>query len=137
MPPLLRNILAVIVGLVVCMAVNGFLITLSSSVIPLPEGINPNDAKSIADNIDRYEAKHFIFPFLAHGLGSLIGAYIAALIAATHKMIFAVVIGVVHMIGGITMAFLIPAPTWFIILDLGAAYLPAAWIGGKFAFRRA
>ena len=76
-------------------------------------------------------------PFLAHGLGSLIGAYIAALVAATHKMIFAVVIGVVHMIGGITMAFLIPAPTWFIILDLAAAYLPAAWIGGKLAFRRA
>ncbi len=119
------------------MAVNGFLITLSSSVIPLPEGINPNDAKSIADNMDRYEVKHFIFPFLAHGLGSLIGAYIAALVAATHKMIFAVVIGVVHMIGGITMAFLIPAPTWFIILDLAAAYLPAAWIGGKLAFRRA
>ena len=137
MPALLRNILAVIVGLVVCMAANGFLIALSSSVIPLPEGINPNDAKSIADNIDRYEVKHFIFPFLAHGLGSLIGAYIAALIAATHKMIFAVVIGVVHMIGGITMAFLILAPTWFIILDLGAAYLPAAWIGGKLAFRRA
>ena len=105
MPALLRNILAVIVGLVVCMAVNGFLIALSSSVIPLPEGINPNDAKSIADNIDRYEVKHFIFPFLAHGLGSLIGAYIAAQVAATHKMIFAVVIGVVHMIGGITMAF--------------------------------
>ncbi len=137
MPPLLRNILAVIVGLVVCMAVNVFLIALSISVIPLPEGINPNDAKSIADNIDRYEVKHFIFPFLAHGLGSLIGAYIAALVAATQKMIFAVVIGVVHMIGGITMAFLIPAPTWFIILDLGAAYLPAAWLGGKLACRRA
>ena len=131
MSTLLRNIIAVIVGLVACMEVNGILIGMGGVVIVLPEGVNPNDAKSIADNIHRYEAKHFVFPFLAHGLGSLFGAFLTALIAASRKMTLALVIGGVHMLGGIFMTVLIPAPVWFIALDLGVAYLPAALIGGK------
>jgi hypothetical protein len=35
------------------------------------------------------------------------------------------------MLGGITNAFLLPAPIWFIALDIVLAYLPMAWLGGK------
>jgi hypothetical protein len=30
---------------------------------------------------------------------------------------------------GVAASFLIPAPAWFIALDLVAAYLPTAWLG--------
>lgn len=39
------------------------------------------------------------------------------------------------MIGGIAAAFMIPAPAWFVVLDLAVAYLPMAWIGGKLGDR--
>jgi hypothetical protein len=29
----------------------------------------------------------------------------------------------------VAASFLIPAPVWFIVLDLLAAYLPMAWLG--------
>jgi hypothetical protein len=70
-----------------------------------------------------------VFPFLAHALGTLAGALAAFLIAASYPSVFAYTIGVVFLAGGIAVTFMIPAPVWFIILDLAAAYVPMAWIG--------
>jgi hypothetical protein len=131
MNPILRNILAVIAGIVVVMLVNGGIIALSASIIPPPEGMNVNDMESIRANAHLFEPKHFIMPFLAHALGSLSGAFVAAMIAASRKMTFALVIGIVHLLGGIAASIMIPAPAWFIALDLIVAYIPMAGLGGK------
>jgi hypothetical protein len=133
MNSIVRNILAVIVGIVVCMFVNGGIISLSGSIIPLPEGLNPNDLESFKANAHLLQPKHFIMPFMAHALGSLFGGLVAAFIAANRKMTFAVVIGCVHLLGGIAAAFMIPAPIWFIALDLIVAYIPMAYLGGMIA----
>jgi hypothetical protein len=76
-----------------------------------------------------FEARHFIMPFLAHAVGTLSGALAAHLIAATHKAQLAYVIGAVFLCGGVAASFMIPAPAWFIALDLLLAYLPMAWLG--------
>jgi hypothetical protein len=130
---IVRNILAVIVGIAVCMFVNGGIIALSPAVIPPPEGVNPSDLESMRASMHLYQPKHFVMPFLAHALGSLLGSLAASLIAASHKLTFALVIGFVHLAGGIAAAFLIPAPIWFIALDLIAAYIPMAWLGATIA----
>ena len=103
----------------------------SGRIIPPPEGIDPTNMESLKASMHLYEAKHFIFPFLAHALGTLVGAFIAAKVASSRKMTFALVIGGFFMLGGITNAFLLPAPIWFIALDIVLAYLPMAWLGGK------
>ena len=131
MNPILRNIIAVIIGIIVGMLVNMSLIMISGSIIPLPEGVDPNDMESMKSNMHLYEAKHFIFPFLAHALGTFVGALLAALIAANHKMKFAIAIGILFLVGGIIMIFSVPSPTWFTIVDLVLAYIPMAWIGAK------
>ena len=133
MHPILRNILAVIAGIVVGSVVNMGIIMLSSSIIPLPEGVNPADPESLKAGIHLFEPKHFIFPFLAHALGTLVGAWLAALIAANRKMVFALVIGVVFLTGGIINVVSLPAPLWFDVLDLVAAYIPMGWLGWKLA----
>jgi len=53
----------------------------------------------------------------------------AYLIAASYKAQIAYAIGAVFLCGGVAASFMIPAPTWFIALDLLAAYLPMAWLG--------
>ncbi len=136
MNPLLRNILAVIAGIIIGSVVNMGIIMLSSSIIPLPEGVDPMDSESLAANIHRFEARHFIMPFLAHALGTLAGAFTTAKIAASHKMRMAFAIGVFFLIGGMMMAYQMPAPTWFIVLDLIVAYIPMAYIGSKLAGSR-
>ncbi|MBL7937925.1 MAG: hypothetical protein JNL43_01080 [Flavobacteriales bacterium] len=131
MNPILRNVLAVLVGATVCVILNGFLLGLMMNAIPPPEGFVPNDMSTYA----LLEAKHFLSPFVAHAVPSVVGGCIAALIAATRKMTFAMVVGGLHLVGGILAAFMIPAPTWFVILDLTMAYLPMAWIGGRLGSR--
>jgi hypothetical protein len=129
MPSLLRNILAVVVGLVIGGFVNMALVTLSPTLIPPPAGVDVNDAESLAKGIHLFEPRHFIMPFLAHALGTLVGALVAYLIAATYRLQMAYVIGAVFLCGGVAASFMIPAPAWFIALDLLAAYLPMAWFG--------
>jgi len=123
-------------GLVIGLIVNGGLISISGSMIPLPEGVDPNDMDSIAANIDRYEIKHFIMPFLAHALGTLVGAFVAAKFAASNGAKFALGVGVFFLLGGIAVAMMIPAPTWFSAVDLILAYIPMGILGGKLAGKR-
>jgi vacuolar-type H+-ATPase subunit I/STV1 len=131
MNPIVRNILAVIGGIIAWIATSLAIIKLGMLIIPLPEGIIPGDLESLKANMHLLQTKHFIVPFLDHSLGSVVGAFVAAKIAASRKMTFALVIGFLHLLGGIFAAFIIPAPVWFIVLDLVVAYVPAAWLGGK------
>lgn len=128
MNPTLKNILAVIIGMVVGGAVNMALITLGPHVIAPPAGVDVTNAKSLAASMHLLGPKHFVFPFLAHAGGTLVGALLAYLIAGSHRSAFAYAIGAVTLVGGIAACFLIPAPIWYIVLDLVFAYIPMAWI---------
>jgi hypothetical protein len=116
------------VGLVVGRFVNGGLIALSPILIPPPPGVDVATAEGLAASIHLFETRHFIMPFLAHALGTLFGAFAAYLVAGSRKATFAWVIGAVFLCGGIAASVMIPAPAWFIALDLVGAYLPMAWL---------
>jgi uncharacterized membrane protein HdeD (DUF308 family) len=133
MNPVLRNILAVIAGLVVGSVVNMILVTLGPSVVPPPDGADVTSMEGLRESMHLFQPKHFIMPFLAHALGTLAGAVVCALIAVKHKMVLALVVGLFFLIGGIINVFSLPAPAWFSIADLLLAYIPMAWIGGKLA----
>jgi len=128
MKTILRNILAVLLGLVVGGSVNMALILVGPHVIPPPAGVDVTNAESLSASMHLLRPQHFVFPFLAHALGTLAGAMVAFLVAATYRSVLSYAIGAVFLAGGISAVFMIPAPMWFIVLDLAAAYLPMAWI---------
>ena len=133
MNPILKNILAVIAGIIIGMAVNMALVYIGPMIIPPPEGADMTTSEGLNEVAHLLRPAHFIFPFLAHAGGTMVGAFVAAKIAANNKMKFALGIGVFFLIGGIAASQMIPAPTWFIVLDLVAAYIPMGWLGGKWA----
>lgn len=135
MPNLVRNVLAVIAGLVVGSVVNMMIISISPMIVPPPAGVDVNDPGSLSRAIHLFEPRHFIMPFLAHALGTLAGALAAYMIAASYKTRFAYVIGILFLCGGIAASFMVPAPTWFIALDLLVAYLPMAWLATQIRAR--
>jgi hypothetical protein len=135
MPELLRNALALIVGLAVGSAVNMAIVILGPSLIAPPPGVDVTDAESLRGSMHLFEPRHFIMPFLAHALGTLAGALAAYVIAAGYKARFALGIGVVFLCGGVAASFMIPAPAWFIALDLLVAYLPMAWLAIRIGAR--
>jgi hypothetical protein len=133
MNPIIRNILAVLAGLFIGGLVNLGIIIISPSLVPLPPGVDPNDLESIKSNIHLYEAKHFLMPFVAHALGTLVGAFIAVKLAASHHLYIGIGIGAFFIIGGIMAVSMIPGPMWFSVLDLLIAYIPMGWLGWKLA----
>ena len=124
MNPIVRNVLAVIAGYIVGSVVN-------MGIIVLFGEMDPEKLKVIVANLTFTDA---IVPFAAHALGTLAGALVAAFLGVSHKMILALIIGFIFLIGGTVMSvFMIPAPTWFIAMDLILAYIPMGWIAGKIA----
>lgn len=131
MNPIIRNILAVAAGVVIGSIVNMGIIMLSSSIIPPPEGVDVTTMEGLKSSLHLFEPKHFIFPFLAHAFGTLVGAFLAALIAVNHKMRFALGVGAFFLVGGIANVCMLPSPIWFTILDLVGAYMPFAYLSAR------
>jgi hypothetical protein len=124
MNPIVKNILAVIIGIIVGMIVNMGLIMIGGALFPIPDGVDPMNAHE-------WELKQFVFPFLAHALGTLAGAIATVKMAASHQNKLAIGIGFWFLAGGVAMVFMIPAPEWFIFTDLALAYIPMGIIAGK------
>jgi hypothetical protein len=133
---ILRNILAVVAGLVLGSAVNMALVTLGPHIIPPPPGGDISTMEGLKETMHLFKPLNFLFPFLAHALGTLVGALLAALIATRKQMWFAVGIGLIFLLGGIQMVMELPSPLWFNILDLAVAYVPMGWLGGWIGMRR-
>ncbi len=135
MNPILKNIIAVIAGFLCGSMVNGGIIMVSGSVIPPPDGADVTTMEGLKASMHLFEPKHFLMPFLAHALGTFVGAFFAAKLAANHQLKFALGIGILFLAGGITNVILLPSPLWFSVLDIAGAYIPMAYLAGKIAIK--
>ena len=68
-----------------------------------------------------------------HDHGSAAEAVHAGAAYSRRLLVSFVLIGIFFLIGGITNLFMLPAPTWFAVVDLVGAYLPMGWLGGRWA----
>lgn len=131
MNPIVLNVLAIIGGLVIGSMVNMGIITIGGELIPLPAGTDVSTTEGLANAMQQFELKHFVSPFLAHALGTLVGAMFAAKVAASRQFLMAMIIGVAFLAGGTVMVLSVPSPLWFNALDLIVAYIPMAFLGHK------
>lgn len=128
MNPILRNVLAVIAGIIVGSIVNMSIILISGSIIPPPNGADNTTMEGLQKTMHLFDAKHFIFPFLAHAIGTFAGAVTTAFIAFNHKKKLALIIGAFFLLGGIVSVCSLPSPMWFTVVDLVFAYIPMAYL---------
>jgi hypothetical protein len=132
----LRNILVTIAGCIIGSLVNGGIISISGSIIPPPEGADTQTMEGLKASMHMFEPKHFLFPFLAHALGTLVGAYIAARLVTANPMRSAMIISGLFFIGGLMMVVQLPSPVWFSIVDLVGAYFPMGYLAVRLAAKK-
>jgi hypothetical protein len=111
MMTLLKLILAVVLGLVLGSVANMALVMASGHVIPPPSGADMTTPEGIRAALPQLLPRHFLFPFLAHALGTLVGAFIAARIAPDRKLLAALAVGACFFAGGVIASRMIPAPS--------------------------
>jgi hypothetical protein len=131
MQPIIRNSLAVLAGVITGSAINMALISISGDIIPPPDGADVTTTEGLKASMHLFQPRHFIFPFLAHALGTFAGAFLAAIIAVNHKLKYALGISLFFLAGGIASVIILPSPVWFAVLDIVVAYLPMGYLAGK------
>ena len=124
MKQILKNIGILIFGIIIGMIVNMGLIIIGGMIFPLSESFEPMNAIN-------WDFKYFIFPFLAHSIGTLSGAFIASKLSRNYHIIIPLIVGLYFLSGGIYMVTILPAPIWFISLDLILCYIPMALLDCK------
>ncbi|WP_417850183.1 hypothetical protein [Thalassoglobus sp.] len=133
---IVKNILAIVVGFLIGSIVNIGLVNLGMALVPLPEGADVSTMDGVRESMKLLTPINFVFPFLAHALGTLAGAYTAARMAASFQMLIALGIGLFFLMGGIMMVVMCGGPIWFIASDLLLAYLPMSFLGAILARKK-
>jgi hypothetical protein len=131
MKPFLKNALAVIAGIVIGGLVNMGIIMISGSIIPPPAGADVTTMEGLQESMHLFQPQHFLMPFLAHALGTLVGAMIAAYFVVSEPMKWALFVGAFFLLGGVSNVVMLPSPVWFSVVDLVGAYIPMAYFGAQ------
>lgn len=115
---------------------NGALIQISNNVIPPPAGFDLTKMEGLQAAMSHMEPKHFLFPFLAHALGTLLAAVMISRFLRSQQLIFSMMAGILFLMGGVSMVIMLPeTPIWFVLVDLLGAYIPMAYLGYKIGNR--
>ena len=132
----LRTLIAIIAGLFIGSVVNMSIVKLGGFILPLPNNLDASKMEDLKAAIPYLDWIHFIFPFLAHALGTLSGSIIAVLFSKNHPIFSAYTIAIFFFAGGVTMnLFLLPSPIWFTVVDLVLAYIPMGILAIKWLKR--
>ena len=110
----MRVILATIFGLVIGNVVNFAIINLGADVKPQP-GMDEYEALIAATK--SFTTVDYMIPLVAHILGILIGLVIARFICRTSRLPI-YIIGGFHLVATAFNLLFIPAPSWFVALDV-------------------
>ena len=135
MKGILLNVLVFVACVFAGGIANGLIISFSGAIIPPPSGFDITTEEGLKFAMPFMEPKHFIMPFLAHAIGTLVGAFFVTLFIKDRKLFRALLVGFLFFLAGTYMVLILPSPLWFDAVDLALAYIPMAWIGYKLALR--
>ncbi|MBL7765168.1 MAG: hypothetical protein JNJ58_03670 [Chitinophagaceae bacterium] len=134
MHPILKLVLGIVAGVIVSFCVISLVESLSAKLYPM---------KTLTPSIEQIIAEMKTLPLAAYllvlggyVLSSFFGGYTAARIAsAERKIIAALTVGFVLLLGGIVLFITLPHPLWMSILS-SISFLFFAWLGGLAAQKR-
>lgn len=108
--------------------INMAIVMLSSTIISPPAGTDTSTIEGLKKALPLFTPKHFLFPFLAHALGTFFGALFAYKFSNKNPKLIAMLVGFIFLIFGSINVYTLPAPMWFNALDLVGAYIPMAYL---------
>ncbi|MCR9245096.1 MAG: YrzE family protein [bacterium] len=131
----MRNVLALVGGLIVGSVVNMALVLLNAHVLyPMPEGTDMSDPEQMNAYVATLPTPALLVVVAAHLGQAFFGGWVAARMAASRGMILALIIGVLTLLGVIYNMTQIEHPAWmFVELPL---CLIVAWLAGRLGQRR-
>ena len=129
----IKSLFVFFIALFMGMGVNMGMIYLGSWLVPLPEGVSTSSREELKAALPLLNPQHFIFPFLAHAMGTLFSAFFVTAWSTNNQLRSSIILGGIFFLGGLATIIGMPSPLWFSAVDLILAYFPMAWAGYKMA----
>lgn len=131
-----RTILAVIAGLIIAMLVMLSVEFLSMQVSPPPPGFTLDNQADLARLVEMASPASKALVVLGWALASFLGGWVAARLSRQHRLVAALAIGVLIVIGVVFNTANIPHPLWMTVLGV-LLPMPLAFAAARLASRRA
>ena len=122
---MIRQILAVLLGVVTAFALVALVEWIGHAVYPMPEGLDVNDPAAMARYVQTLPAGAFVFVLVGWGVGTLAGGLIACAIMKEKPLLHASIVGLAVLVAALINLFTIPHPVWFTIAGIGIILLSA------------
>ena len=130
MPPLVRSVLGVFLGVISCFFLILAVEMVGQKVYPPPPGMDFTRPETVEAAMRDLKPGQFAFVLGAWAVGTFIGAGIAARIAPVAKVWHGMAIGVLFLLMSLGQMSMFPHPTWFKVIGL-AEFLPLAYLGAR------
>ena len=120
---MIRQIVAVLVGVVTAFALVAVVESMGHAVYPIPDGVDLNDPSQLAQFVRNLPPGAFVFVLAGWGLGTLAGGLLACAIAKEKLLLFASIVGLAVLVAAIINLVTIPHPVWVTIAGVGVIAL--------------
>jgi hypothetical protein len=131
-----RTVLAVFAGLVTAMVAMIAVEFVSMQLSPPPPGFVLDDEADLARLVEMASPASKALVVLGWALASFLGGWVAARLSRQHRLVAALAIGVLIVIGVLFNAANIPHPLWMTVLGV-LLPIPLAVVAARVAGRRA
>ena len=132
MNPVVRSILAVIMGMLVAFVLIAVVQLIGMRVYPPPAGMDPTNLESLKAARASIPLGALLFVLLSYAAGSVAGGWLAARIAPRAPMMHAMIVAALLFGAGLMNLMTIPHPAWFWVVS-SAIYWLGAWSGAQAA----
>lgn len=132
---MLKNILAVIAGVIAAVIVIFIVEAISNMLFPPASKIDMENPEEVRKMIENAPAGALIVVIIGWAIGSFAGGLVATIISNKNKSTYALIVGTLLMISGIINLMMFTHPIWMWIFGLGVN-LPFAYLGYRFVSKR-
>jgi len=128
--PMIRTVVAVLLGLVVALATMLLVEYLGMSLFPLPPGINLDNEDDLARLVASASTGKKLWVLMGWTLAAFVGGWVASRISRRHRRGAALAVGALIVAGVLLNAAMLPHPAWMTVAGV-LLPLPVAWLAAR------
>ena len=128
--PMIRTVVAVLLGLVVALATMLLVEYLGMSLFPLPPGINLDNEDDLARLVASASTGKMLWVLMGWTLAAFVGGWVASRISRRHRKGAALAVGALIVAGVLLNAAMLPHPAWMTVAGV-LLPLPVAWLAAR------
>ncbi len=125
---IINRILSILSGVIAGVIIISIFELISNKMFPLPEGFDFKDKEAFKVHLDSLPSAAFALVLIGHGIGALVGGFVASKMGKVQKRSGALFVGLILMFAALLNLLSIPHPLWFSIINV-LIYYPMAFLG--------